>query len=364
MISFRNVTKRYGDFKAVDNLSVDIESFELFVIIGPSGSGKSTTMKMINRLIDISEGDIFIDDMNVKDIDSVKLRRSMGYVIQDIGLMPHMTIGENISLVNRLKGMKRDDNRIDELLDLVRMPPEDFRGRYPEELSGGQQQRIGVIRALYSDPNIILMDEPFSALDPVTKLQLQDEFLRVQKEIKKTIVFVTHDIDEALKLGDRVLLMREGKIEQLGTPRELLFEPKNEFVSNFIGKDRQRRFAIQNFNIDTWIDKSYPTIETIEKDRETIMKIFKKYQMKQLPFVKNGEVYGVLNLYDGLDGTFEVQDSYVLIDYTLELDDIIKQVNEDYSKLPIVVKDGKYLGVLDNRHLISMLTAEKVGGGA
>lgn len=248
MISFRNVTKTYGNVNAVDNISFDIKSHELFVLIGPSGSGKTTTMEMINRLTDMTSGEIYIDDLNIKDIDKVKLRRSIGYVIQDVGLMPHMTISENISLVNRLKGKKKDEVRIDELLDLVDMDVS-FKDRYPDELSGGQQQRIGVIRALYSDPNIILMDEAFSALDPVTRSELQDEFIYLQETIKKTIVFVTHDMDEALKIADRIAVMKDGKIEQIGTPEELIFNPNSTFVQKFIGEERQRKYIMEHFKV-------------------------------------------------------------------------------------------------------------------
>lgn len=358
----KNVTKRYNDFVAVDHLTVDIESFELFVIIGPSGSGKSTTMKMINRLIETTEGAIYIDDKNVNDFDPVELRRSMGYVIQDVGLMPHMTIAENISLVNRLKGEKRDDARVDELLTLVGMKPNEFRERYPEELSGGQQQRIGVIRALYSNPNIILMDEPFSALDPVSKLQLQEEFLRIQTEVKKTIVFVTHDIDEALKLGDRIMLMKDGKIEQIGTPDELLFSPKNEFVREFIGKDRPRRFAMQKFNIEKWVDNDYPTVDHRSLDNTDLVNIFKTHEVNVLPVLENSRVVGTLSLYDVLNGDFDLKETFISISVDLDLDSVIKRVNENRQLLPIVVDKNMYTGVLDHTKLLSMLTAEPVGG--
>lgn len=364
MISIKNVTKRYNEFVAVDNLSVDIDSFELFVIIGPSGSGKSTTMKMINRLIDTTDGEIYIDDKNINDFDPVELRRSMGYVIQDVGLMPHMTIAENISLVNRLKGEKRDDNRVDELLTMVGMDPVEFRERYPEELSGGQQQRIGVIRALYSNPNIILMDEPFSALDPVTKLQLQDEFLRIQTEVNKTIVFVTHDIDEALKIGDRILLMKDGKIEQLGTPRELLFKPKNEFVREFIGKDRPRRFAMQNFNVEKWMEKNYPTVDKNTLTNIDLIHVFKSHKVNVLPVIDNMQVVGTLSLYDVLNKDIEPKNNFITVDSKLDLDSIIKEVNENRNLLPIVKDKDMYAGVLDHTKLLSMLTAESVGGEA
>ena len=200
------------------------------------------------------------------------MRRSIGYVIQDVGLMPHMTISENISLVNRLKGEKKDENRIDELLRLVNMD-ESFKERYPEELSGGQQQRIGVIRALYSDPNIILMDEAFSALDPVTRNELQDEFIHLQETIKKTIVFVTHDMDEALKIADRIAVMSDGKIEQIGTPEQLIFNPNNTFIQKFIGEERQRKYIMEHFKVKDFTNKEYPKAKAHSK--EEIISIMK-----------------------------------------------------------------------------------------
>lgn len=240
MLEFRNVTKRYDDGTvAVNNLNLKIERGEFICIIGPSGCGKTTTMKMVNRLIDMSEGEIFIDGKNIKDQDPVELRRSIGYVIQQIGLMPHMTIKENIVLVGTLLkwSNEKKDKRARELLELVNMP-EEYLDRYPHELSGGQQQRIGVLRALAANPPLILMDEPFGALDPITRESLQDEFKKLQKELNKTIVFVTHDMDEALKLADRIVIMRAGEVVQIGTPDEILRNPANEFVEEFIGKNR------------------------------------------------------------------------------------------------------------------------------
>ncbi|RYG73108.1 ATP-binding cassette domain-containing protein [Lentibacillus lipolyticus] len=240
MLEFNNVTKRYADgTPAVKNLNLKIDKGEFVCFIGPSGCGKTTTMKMVNRLIDITEGDIRFDDKSINDQDPVELRRSIGYVIQQIGLMPHMTIKENIVLVGTLLKWSKEkkDQRARELLELVDLP-EEYLDKYPHELSGGQQQRIGVLRALASNPPLILMDEPFGALDPITRDSLQEEFKKLQKELHKTIVFVTHDMDEALKLADRVVIMRDGEIVQADTPDEILRNPANEFVEEFLGKDR------------------------------------------------------------------------------------------------------------------------------
>ncbi len=240
MIRFSGVSKKYGSFQAVNNLDLHIREGELVALIGPSGSGKTTTMKMINRLIDPSEGSILINGKAVLEYNVVELRRNIGYVIQHIGLLPHMTIAENIAIVPKmLKWDKmRYAARVDELLALVGLNPEEYRQRYPAELSGGQQQRIGVIRALAADPAIILMDEPFSALDPISREQLQDEVLRLQQALHKTIVFVTHDIDEAIKMGDKICIMNQGEIVQFDTPERVLRHPANEFVSSFIGTKR------------------------------------------------------------------------------------------------------------------------------
>ncbi|WP_377891386.1 ABC transporter ATP-binding protein [Alkalihalobacillus sp. R86527] len=241
MITFKNVSKQFPDgTTALKDINLHIEKGELLTLIGPSGCGKTTTMKMINRLIEPTGGQIYIDGRSISEQDPVELRRSIGYVIQQIGLLPHMTIAENISLIPKLKKWDKNkiENRVDELLELVGLEPSTFRTRYPLELSGGQQQRVGVIRALAAEPPIILMDEPFSALDPISREQLQDELVKLQKEIQKTIVFVTHDMDEAMKIADRIAIMKDGEILQLDTPDNILRHPKNDFVRDFVGDER------------------------------------------------------------------------------------------------------------------------------
>ncbi|MET3576840.1 betaine/proline/choline family ABC transporter ATP-binding protein [Bhargavaea ullalensis] len=240
MLVFDNVSKVYpGGKRAVDHLNLEIGEGEFICFIGPSGCGKTTTMKMINRLVKPSEGKILLNGKNILDQNVVELRRSIGYVIQQIGLFPHMTIRDNIALVPKLKGVSAEDRnkRAEELLDLVNMPKE-FLDRFPHELSGGQQQRIGVLRALASNPPLILMDEPFGALDPITRDSLQAEFKNLQQSLGKTIIFVTHDMDEAIKLADRIVIMRAGQIVQVGSPDEILRNPADDFVRDFIGKER------------------------------------------------------------------------------------------------------------------------------
>ena len=242
MILLENVSKRYPNGQlAVDDLSLEVPEGEICVLVGPSGCGKTTTMKMVNRLIEPTGGRIFLDGDDVTRVDPVKLRRRMGYVIQQVGLFPHLTIADNVGTVPRLLGWDRTRirARVDELLGLVGLEPEQFRDRYPEQLSGGQSQRVGVARALGADPPVLLMDEPFGAIDPIARDRLQREFLRLQDEVRKTIIFVTHDIDEAVKLGDRIAILRQGGVlEQYDTPAEVLGNPASDFVADFVGADR------------------------------------------------------------------------------------------------------------------------------
>jgi osmoprotectant transport system ATP-binding protein len=241
MIKLENITKIYSDgTRAVDNINLEVNKGEICVFLGPSGCGKTTTMKMINRLIPITSGKIFINGRDNTTIKASDLRREIGYAIQEIGLFVHMTVGQNIETVPVLKGWSKEKRRAraEELLNLVRMDPADFINKYPAELSGGQRQRVGVARALGADPPILLMDEPFGAIDPINRVELQTEFLKIQQQIKKTIIFVTHDIYEAIKMGDRIALMKEGRMVQYDTPANILYHPKDEFVEGFVGADR------------------------------------------------------------------------------------------------------------------------------
>ena len=242
MITFDRITKAFGAgaAPAVDALSLTINAGEICVLIGPSGCGKTTTMRMVNRMVEPDSGRIEVGGRDVTQMDAVELRRSIGYVIQQVGLFPHMTIGENIATVPKLLGWEasRTARRVDELLALVHMDPALYRNRFPRELSGGQKQRVGVARALAADPPVMLMDEPFGAIDPITRASLQDEFLRILKDLGKTIVFVTHDIDEAIKMGSRIAILRAGKVVQYDTPQHILAHPADSFVEAFIGGDR------------------------------------------------------------------------------------------------------------------------------
>ncbi|WP_435317208.1 ABC transporter ATP-binding protein [Haloarchaeobius sp. TZWSO28] len=242
MIEFDNVTKQYGDGTvAIEGISFEVEEGTTTVLVGPSGCGKTTTMKLVNRLIDPTEGTVYFDGTDITDLDEIELRRDVGYVIQEIGLFDHMTVAENVGTVPELKGWDDDriEERVEELLDLMDLPATEYANQYPTELSGGQRQRVGVARALAADPDVMLMDEPFGALDPITRDELQDEFLAIQDELDVTILFVTHSIEEALKMGDRIAIFDVGELVQYDTPQNILADPKNEFVRDFIGQDRE-----------------------------------------------------------------------------------------------------------------------------
>jgi osmoprotectant transport system ATP-binding protein len=244
-LEFRGVTKRYDRVQAspdaVNDLSFCVPAGSICVLVGPSGCGKTTSLKMVNRLIEPTAGQILLDDVDVQAEDVTRLRRRIGYVIQQVGLFPHLTIGRNVAVVPALMGWPKDRQRArtDELLSLVGLDPARYGSRYPSQLSGGERQRVGVARALAADPSLMLMDEPFAAVDPIARERLQDEFLRLQRDLAKTILFVTHDIDEAIKMGDLIAVMQEGgKLAQFGTPNEILAHPATEFVARFVGKDR------------------------------------------------------------------------------------------------------------------------------
>lgn len=302
MIKFENVSKRYENGStAVDSLNLEIKQGEFFVIIGPSGCGKTTTLKMINRLIPLSDGTIFINGKKISEYDIHEIRWNIGYVLQQIALFPHMTIEENISIVPELKKWSREKTkkRVIDLLDMVGLDAETYLNRKPIELSGGQQQRIGVIRALAADPEIVLMDEPFSALDPISREKLQEDMIKLQKTIKKTIVFVTHDIQEALKLADRICIMKDGEIVQLGTPNEIVSNPTNDFVRDFIGNQHVNLKATLKLEemvqpiIEGDLSQADSCLIPVSTSFEEVLD--KLTNQEQLTVEKDGEVIGIVN---------------------------------------------------------------------
>lgn len=266
MISLEGVSKHYGDFKAVNDISLTVEEAEFLVVLGPSGSGKSTLLRLINKMIESDGGEIKVEGQNIDNFKAEDLRRSIGYVIQSIGLFPHMDVKRNIATVPKLLKWEEEkiDQRVDEMLDLVGLKPEDYKDKRPSELSGGEAQRIGVARAMASNPHILLMDEPFGAVDPINRLRIQKEFRKIQRQLKKTVVFVTHDIDEALLLADRICIMREGEIVQIDSPEKIISSPKNDFVKDFFKDEGILTILSRKPAIDY--------IEPIKKDGEALDK--------------------------------------------------------------------------------------------
>lgn len=299
MITFENVSKVYEDgTKAVDSISFTVNKGEFFVLIGPSGCGKTTSLKMMNRLIPLSDGTIFINGRKISDFNIHELRWDIGYVLQQIALFPHMTIEENIAIVPELKRWKKDKihHRITELLQMVGLDPDTYRKRKPSELSGGEQQRVGVIRALAANPEIILMDEPFSALDPLSREKLQDDMIHLQKTIKKTIVFVTHDMKEAMKLADRICLMNDGKIVQLGTPKELIHQPMNNFVRDFVSgaSSVNSSFKIEDMMEPIHDNNIQPSSSLpVHASLEEVLALLSQHE--RILIEKNGKVIGFVN---------------------------------------------------------------------
>ncbi len=358
LITFKNVGKTYPDgFEALKNIDFQIKEGELVALIGPSGCGKTTTMRMINRLIEPSKGTILIDGEDIANRNPVELRRNIGYVIQQIGLLPHMTIEDNISLVPRLKGWEKEkyDGKVDELLDLVGLDPKTFRTRYPSELSGGQQQRIGVIRALAAEPPIILMDEPFSALDPISREQLQDELVKLQDTIKKTIVFVTHDMDEAIKIADKIAILNKGEIVQFDTPERILRHPANDFVKGFIGENR---LSADESSMPEAVDLMRPNPVTAKVTRGLAesLKMMKRYGVDSLLITdQQNKLLGITTL-DKIEQHYPEEDK--TIGDLMEKEIITVDVSSTYTEVAeIFATHGVHMiPVLDNGKLVGLIT--------
>ncbi|WP_298502233.1 ABC transporter ATP-binding protein [uncultured Sphaerochaeta sp.] len=300
MIEFRNVTKRYGPNTVLHDLSFTIKTGEFVVLIGPSGCGKTTTLRTINRLIEPKAGTVFIDGKDVTKQDAVKLRRKIGYVIQQIGLFPNMTVHQNISVVPKLLGYSKEecDKIVHDLLALVDMPYEENAHKYPSELSGGQQQRIGVLRALAASPPIVLMDEPFGALDPVTRDSLQEEVKRIQKKLKKTIVFVTHDMDEALRLADTIIFMDKGRIVQMASAEEMLQHPASPVIKSFMGKHVGHESPAAILLAEDFMKKKVYKVYKNTKTLESI-EMMSKREINSLVVIDDDETYlGTVSIED------------------------------------------------------------------
>ena len=304
MLVLEKVTKRYPNGQvAVNELDLEIRDGETCVLVGPSGCGKTTTLRMINRLIEPSSGRILLDGEDVTRVDPVPLRLKMGYVIQQVGLFPHLTVADNVATVPRLLGWdgQRIRRRVEELLQLVGLDPAGFARRYPHQLSGGQRQRVGVARALGADPPVLLMDEPFGAIDRVTRDRLQNEFLQIQKRMRKLVVFVTHDIDEAVKMGDRIAMLREGGIlQQYDTPARVLARPANDFVADFLGPDRgQKRLAVVRIDpakLQKVVSSDSLPAVPAEATLADVLSVMILHDSDRVLVRRNGEVLGQLTL--------------------------------------------------------------------
>jgi osmoprotectant transport system ATP-binding protein len=363
-LEFRAATKRYlgAEHPAVDRLTLDVSAGEICVLVGPSGSGKTTAMRMVNRMIDITEGDILVGGRSVRERDETDLRREIGYVIQQIGLFPHQTIGENIATVPRLLGWnkRRTAVRVAELLELIGLP-QDMGRRYPAQLSGGQRQRVGVARALAADPPLMLMDEPFGAIDPINRERLQNEFLRLQAELHKTVVFVTHDIDEAIKMGDRIAILQEGGIlAQYASPAELLTYPANRFVEDFVGADRAlKRLALQRVrDVDLW---QAPLVRAGEPAAEARAKL--QASEVAIPLLVDGDNRPIGWLSErGLAGERVRAELRSGPEPVVELDDVLRDALSDLLANeaqygPVVDARGRVAGVLSIEVLAHSIAA-------
>ncbi|MDQ4040928.1 MAG: ABC transporter ATP-binding protein, partial [Actinomycetota bacterium] len=362
-LEFRQVSKRYGDDEwAIRDLSFRVDAGDICVLVGPSGCGKTTAMRLVNRMIELTGGDILLDGRSVREHEPAELRRHIGYAIQQIGLFPHLTVAENIATVPRLLGWDRPRiaARIDELLELIGLDPA-MRARYPAQLSGGQRQRVGVARALAADPPLMLMDEPFGAIDPINRERLQNEFLRLQGELRKTVVFVTHDIDEAIKMGDRIAVLKTGGVlAQYATPSELLMSPADEFVEDFVGADRAlKRLALQRVrDIDLWRAPLVRAGEPAAAARERFVASDVKFP---LLVDREGRPVGWLSESD-LDSAY-VPEARGRSVTTVDLDDVLRDALADLLQSQVqygVVLDpaGRVAGILSVEIISEFLGAE------
>lgn len=369
MIELKKVSKKFKEKVILKDVSIKFEDNNITCLIGESGCGKTTILKMINRLIKPTSGDIFIDKENIKDKDVIKLRRSIGYVIQHTGLFPHMTIKENVELISKIEKRPKKfiNERIYEVMDMIGLD-NSLLERYPTELSGGQQQRIGIARAFFTNPNIILMDEPFSALDPITRCALQDELLQLQEQYHKTIIFVTHDMDEAIKMADKIIIMDKGEIIQYGTPEEILKNPKNDFVKEFVGNDR------------IWTSPQYIKIEDImmknpitARPSHSCFYCLNKMKMNKvdnLLMINNQNKFiGVLyaEMLNGINYDNKKAEEYIDTDIIVinprdSIVDVLEKINEnDITIIPVVNDNNVLVGYITKGILLTFLSQQYVG---
>ncbi|GAA0752962.1 ABC transporter ATP-binding protein [Clostridium sartagoforme] len=372
MIEFKNIKKSYKNNVILENFNLNIEDGNLVVLIGSSGCGKTTLLKMINRLIESTSGEILVNGKNINHMDPIELRRSIGYVIQQTGLFPHMTVKENIEIIPKLMGKSQEeiDRKTIDLLNMVGLEPEKYSDRYPVELSGGQQQRIGVARAFATDAEIILMDEPFSALDPITRAELQEELFNIQKEYRKTIVFVTHDMDEAINLADKICILKDGKILQYDTPENILKNPAGEYVEEFVGKNKIWTKPEMIKAEDVMISK--PVTVSPKRNLLQAREIMREKKVDSLLVInKEGKLLGYITL----EAIQKIEEKNILVEEVMnknpecvcgdknlpELLEIFNNLKKGY--LPVCSDEGKLLGLVTRSSLISVLSSQYIEMG-
>lgn len=366
MIEFQNVYKSYKDKKILENINLMIEDNSIVVLIGESGCGKTTTLKMINRLIEPTKGKIMINGKDIKKTNPIKLRRSIGYVIQQTGLFPHLTIRQNIELISKLekKEKKMIQEKTMELMKMVGLS-EELLDSYPSELSGGQQQRVGIARAFATDPDIILMDEPFSALDPITRSSLQDEVIRLQDKLKKTIIFVTHDMDEAIKLADKIAIMEQGKVVQYDRPEKILKQPVNEFVRNFVGEkriwDSPKLIKVKDIMMEhpNCCKENFSVFYCLNKMRmnktDTLLVIDNEQRLKGILYADS-----LFNInYENKKAKDFIEDDFITASPNDNIVDLLKIMKENNIKLiPVVDSKNKLKGLITKSSLITSLSQQ------
>lgn len=366
MIEFQNIYKSYKEKKILENINLVIEDNSIVVLIGESGCGKTTTLKMINRLIEPTKGKIMINGKNIKKTNPIKLRRSIGYVIQQTGLFPHLTIRQNIELISKLekKEKKMIQEKTIELMKMVGLS-EELLDSYPSELSGGQQQRVGIARAFATDPDIILMDEPFSALDPITRSSLQDEVIRLQDKLKKIIIFVTHDMDEAIKLADKIAIMEQGKVVQYDRPEKILKQPANEFVRNFVGEkriwDSPKLIKVKDIMMEhpNCCKENFSVFYCLNKMRmnktDTLLVIDNEQRLKGILYADS-----LFNInYENKKAKDFIEDDFITANPNDNIVDLLKIMKENNIKLvPVVDNKNKLKGLITKSSLITSLSQQ------
>lgn len=361
MITYENVTKIFGSgpdaVTALRDVSFEIEQGNLVIFLGPSGCGKTTLLRLTNRLLSISRGKIIVDGRDIMSEDPVKLRQTMGYAIQQIGLFPNKTIADNIATVPKLMGWKKQaiQERVDELLTMVQLEPSAFRDRYPAELSGGQQQRIGVARCLAANPDILLMDEPFGAIDPINREEIQNEFLRLQRKLKKTIAFVTHDIHEAIKVGDKIAIFAEGQLVQYDYPETILAQPKNQYIADFVGADRALK-VLGLIHVDEVMDKNPDNVVQGDTPGQEALQFLKEHDFRHLVVLRKGKAVGYVHrrqLREEHAPVHELAVPYpVRVDADMALKDVMSfMLMHDMRVLAVMDEEGNFAGTIAYDHI-------------